>query len=71
MSPKAKSSELKISRVYDAPVKAVWDAWTDLKQVGQWWGPSRFYSHNSQQRPKARGHLALHHAWPRWCGLSE
>jgi uncharacterized protein YndB with AHSA1/START domain len=25
--------------VFDAPVQAVWDAWTDQEQVGQWWGP--------------------------------
>lgn len=39
---KSKSNELKINRVYDAPVKAVWDAWTDPSQVAQWWGPRGF-----------------------------
>lgn len=42
MAAKNKSNELKITRVYDAPVKAVWDAWTDPKQVAQWWGPRGF-----------------------------
>lgn len=42
MAAKNSSSELKISRVYVAPVKAVWDAWTDPKQVAQWWGPRGF-----------------------------
>jgi uncharacterized protein YndB with AHSA1/START domain len=31
-----------ISRVFDAPREAVWDAWTDPKQVSQWWGPRGF-----------------------------
>lgn len=42
MSAKNKSNHIKITRVYDAPVKAVWDAWTDPKQAAQWWGPRGF-----------------------------
>lgn len=37
-----KPNELYINRVYNAPVKAVWDAWTDPEQVAQWWGPRGF-----------------------------
>lgn len=29
-------------RVFDAPVAAVWDAWTDPEQVAKWWGPRGF-----------------------------
>jgi uncharacterized protein YndB with AHSA1/START domain len=39
---KNNSNKLKISRVYDAPVKAVWEAWTDTEQVAKWWGPRGF-----------------------------
>lgn len=39
---KNQSNEIKLTRVYDAPVKAVWDAWTDPAQVAQWWGPRGF-----------------------------
>lgn len=42
MAAKDKSNEIKISRVYDAPVQSVWDAWTDPQQVAQWWGPRGF-----------------------------
>ena len=42
MAAKNKSNEIVIIRVYDAPVKAVWEAWTDLKQVAKWWGPRGF-----------------------------
>lgn len=42
MPAKNKSNEIKITRVYDAPVKAVWEAWTDPKQAAQWWGPRGF-----------------------------
>jgi uncharacterized protein YndB with AHSA1/START domain len=42
MAEKNKSNEIKITRIYDAPVKMVWDAWTDPNQVAQWWGPRGF-----------------------------
>ncbi|PWF48402.1 SRPBCC family protein [Massilia glaciei] len=36
------SNEIRIVRIYDAPLKAVWDAWTDPAQTAQWWGPRGF-----------------------------
>jgi uncharacterized protein YndB with AHSA1/START domain len=30
---------LTITRVFDAPRELVWQAWTDPKQLMQWWGP--------------------------------
>lgn len=34
--------EIVISRVFDAPRKLVWSAWTDPKHISQWWGPRGF-----------------------------
>lgn len=42
MPAKNKPNELYIERIYDAPVKMVWDAWTDPKQKAHWWGPRGF-----------------------------
>ena len=42
MAVKSNSSEIRIVRLYDAPLEAVWDAWTDPQQVAQWWGPRGF-----------------------------
>jgi len=42
MGVKSKSNEIQITRIYDAPVKMVWEAWVDPKQVAQWWGPRGF-----------------------------
>lgn len=42
MTASNSSNEIKITRVYDAPVKTVWDAWADPEQVGKWWGPRGF-----------------------------
>lgn len=38
----AKPNELEIVRVYDAPVKLVWECFTDLKHQVNWWGPRGF-----------------------------
>jgi len=37
-----KANEIQLTRVYDAPVSVVWDAWVDPKQAAQWWGPRGF-----------------------------
>lgn len=37
-------SDLKIviERVFDAPVEAIWKAWTTPEEVQKWWGPEGF-----------------------------
>ena len=35
-------NELKIIRVFDAPVELVWAAWSSPELVKQWWGPKDF-----------------------------
>ncbi len=56
MSVKNKSNEIKIVRIYDAPVQAVWDAWTDPEQVAQWWGPRGFTITTQSKDLKTGGH---------------
>lgn len=56
MSAKSKSNEIKITRVYDAPVKVVWDAWTDSAQVAQWWGPRGFTITTHSKDLRVGGH---------------
>ena len=36
--------DLVIRRVFDAPRKAVWKAWTDAKHFMRWWGPKGYTS---------------------------
>jgi uncharacterized protein YndB with AHSA1/START domain len=38
------SGEIVIRRVFDAPRKAAWNAWTDPKRFMLWWGPEGFTS---------------------------
>jgi len=56
MVVKDKTNELRITRVYDAPVQAVWDAWTDPAQAAQWWGPRGFTITTHSKDLKAGGH---------------
>lgn len=42
MASKSKPNELYLERIFDAPVKMVWEAWIDPEQVGKWWGPRGF-----------------------------
>lgn len=58
----AKPNELKIVRVYDAPVRRVWEAWTDPAQAAQWWGPRGFTitTHTKDLRPGGHWHYTMH-----------
>lgn len=38
----AAEPELRLSRVFNAPVALVWKAWTDPEHFKQWWGPIPF-----------------------------
>jgi uncharacterized protein YndB with AHSA1/START domain len=34
--------EIVISRVFDAPRELVFEAWSDTRHIGNWWGPNGF-----------------------------
>lgn len=62
MAARNKSNEIRITRIYDAPVQAVWDAWTDPKQVAQWWGPRGFTltTHGKELKPGGYWNYTMH-----------
>lgn len=62
MSKNSKSNDLKIIRVYNAPLEVVWDAWTNPKQVAQWWGPRGFTltSHSKDLKTGGHWHYTMH-----------
>lgn len=57
-----RANEISITRIYDAPVQAVWDAWTDPEQVAQWWGPRGFTltTHGKDLRPGGSWRYTMH-----------
>lgn len=62
MAAKSKSNTIDITRIYDAPVKLVWDAWTDPKQVAKWWGPRGFTitTHSKDLKPGGHWNYTMH-----------
>ncbi len=39
-----KTRDLKVTRIFDAPIELVWKAWTDPEHVMKWWGSDHFTS---------------------------
>lgn len=42
MNNETTKHDLVVTRIFDAPVAAVWQAWTDGAQLMRWWGPTGF-----------------------------
>jgi len=53
MPERSNANEIRITRIYDASVETVWDAWTDPDQIAQWWGPRGFTTttYSKDERP--------------------
>lgn len=56
MATNKKPNEIYITRLYDAPVKMVWDAWVEPDQVAQWWGPRGFTITTKSKDVRTGGH---------------
>jgi uncharacterized protein YndB with AHSA1/START domain len=56
------TEHIDITRVYDAPVTAVWRAWTDPVETAKWWGPRGFtITHLSKDlRPGGHWSYTMH-----------
>lgn len=54
--------EIRITRLYNAPVQAVWNAWTDPVEAAQWWGPRGFTitTHSKDVRAGGIWHYTMH-----------
>ena len=52
-TPIASDQEVAITRVFDAPRKRVFRAWTDPDDIAQWYGPEHF------DAPRERIHIEL------------
>ncbi|MFD2872472.1 SRPBCC family protein [Mucilaginibacter ximonensis] len=54
--------ELLITKLLDAPVELVWEAWSNPEHICNWWGPDGFTCTISKMelRPEGEWHLVLH-----------
>ncbi len=62
MAASNKSNVISLTRVYDAPLQAVWEAWTIPEEVAQWWGPRGFTltTHSRDLRTGGHWHYTMH-----------
>ena len=62
MAAGSKSNLISITRIYDAPLQAVWEAWTNPEEVVQWWGPRGFTltNHSHDLRTGGHWHYTMH-----------
>lgn len=62
MPARSKSNEIRLTRVYDAPLQSVWEAWTVPEEVAQWWGPRGFTltTHSRDLRAGGHWHYTMH-----------
>ncbi len=42
MKSNTEDREILISKLLDAPVELVWEAWTNAEHIANWWGPNGF-----------------------------
>lgn len=56
------SNVISLTRLYDAPLEAVWRAWTVAEEVAQWWGPRGFTltTHSRDLRTGGHWHYTMH-----------
>ncbi len=62
MANAPKDNEIHLVRFYDAPVRTVWEAWTDPTQAAHWWGPRGFMitTHSKDLRVGGHWHYTMH-----------
>lgn len=60
----ATSSELVITRDFDAPRELVWKAWTEPERFMRWWGPKDFTSPRCEMDLRVGGRYLWCMRWP-------
>jgi uncharacterized protein YndB with AHSA1/START domain len=62
MSSVNQPNEIRLIRIFDAPVHLVWAAWTEADHVAQWWGPRGFTitTHSKDLRVGGHWHYTMH-----------
>lgn len=61
----AGKQDIVLTRIFDAPLEAVWKAWTEPEQVMKWWGPVGFTSHSCKIDFREGGKFVFHMRAPK------
>ena len=61
MSTTASAAPMEMTRFFRAPRPKVWQAWTDVDQLAQWWGPKVFTNPRCEidVRPGGKIHIDM------------
>lgn len=61
MAAKNNSNEIKLTRIYDADVRTVWEAWADPDQAAHWYGPRghTIITHSKDLKPGGIWHYTM------------
>ncbi len=51
--------EMELTRVFRAPRALVWQAWTDVDQLQQWWGPKQFTNPRCEVEVRVGGPIRI------------
>lgn len=57
---RASDFDLVLTRVFDAPRKLVFQAWTETKHLAQWWGPNGFTNPVCEMDARVGGKISIH-----------
>ena len=60
VTSKRPDAEVTLVRILDAPRAAVFKAWTDPKQLAQWWGPKDFTNPVCEFDARPGGKMLIH-----------
>ena len=51
--------EMRLTRTFNAPRELVWQAWTDVDKLQQWWGPEHFTNPRCEIDLRPGGHIHI------------
>ncbi|MES2003975.1 MAG: SRPBCC domain-containing protein [Bacteroidota bacterium] len=65
MQPKESKTvdrEIRLSRLFHAPIELVWEVWTDPEHIRNWWGPNGFTTtiHGMNMNVEGEWNLTMH-----------
>jgi uncharacterized protein YndB with AHSA1/START domain len=63
--------EVKVTRIYNAPVELVWKTWTDPELVMRWWGPDKFTCPSAKMDFREGGISVVSMKYPKEMGGGE
>jgi uncharacterized protein YndB with AHSA1/START domain len=51
--------EITVERIFNAPIKRVWDAWVNADEIKEWWGPNGVTNPICEVNPRVGGALYI------------